>query len=99
MYKILELEKWSRKDHFFFFPHFEEAFCGITAQVDCSKAYPPCKERNYSFPHSSPKITFGKVIESNDGLKMPVSVHAHHALMDGIHVAQFFNEFQENLDR
>jgi chloramphenicol O-acetyltransferase len=95
MYKILELEKWSRKDHFFFFSQFEEPFFGITAQVDCSNAYHFCKERNYSFPDSSSKITFGKVMESNNGLKMPVSVHAHHALMDAIHVSQFFNEFQK----
>lgn len=50
-------------------------------------------------PFLAPALKSLKVIESNDGLKMPVSVHAHQALMDGIHVSQFFNEFQKNLDR
>jgi len=30
---------------------------------------------------------------------MPVSVHVHHALMDGADVAQFFKLYQELLDK
>lgn len=50
--------------------------------------------RSFSFKDSCPKITFGKISE-HDGIKrMPVSIHVHHALMDGIHVGQFIDEFQ-----
>ena len=29
---------------------------------------------------------------------MPVSIHVHHALADGLHVAQFVEHFQKLLD-
>ncbi|MGQ0541246.1 MAG: CatA-like O-acetyltransferase [Blastocatellia bacterium] len=45
-----------------------------------------------------PRIVFGKTFDDGRGLKMPVSVEAHHALMDGIHVGKFFNDFQTRLD-
>ena len=47
---------------------------------------------------SVPKIAFGKW-EERDGKKfMPVSVHVHHALMDGHHVGQFYELFQKLLN-
>lgn len=47
---------------------------------------------------SVPKIAFGKW-EEKDGLKrMPVSVHVHHALMDGLHVGEFYSLFQKLLN-
>jgi chloramphenicol O-acetyltransferase type A len=51
--------------------------------------------RSFSFPDSSPKISFGQMTEENDKRKMPVSVHVHHALADGYHVGLFYNKFQE----
>ena len=51
--------------------------------------------RSFSFKDSSPKITFGKMTEENGQRKMPVSIHVHHALMDGYHVGQFINLFQQ----
>jgi chloramphenicol O-acetyltransferase type A len=48
---------------------------------------------------SVPKITFGKCATQNKQLLMPVSVYAHHGLMDGWHVAQFFSAFQEFLNQ
>ena len=51
--------------------------------------------RSFSFPDSSPKISFGKVTETGGKRSMPVSVHVHHALMDGYHVGQFCEIFQE----
>ena len=34
-----------------------------------------------------------------DGIqKMPVSVHVHHGLADGLHVGQFFEKLQEFMD-
>lgn len=45
---------------------------------------------------SNPRITWGKYLQSESGrIIMPVSVLAHHALVDGEHIAQFY----ENLER
>lgn len=41
-----------------------------------------------------PKIAFGKCREVGGRVLMPVSVEAHHALMDGLHVGRFFERFQ-----
>lgn len=45
----LNLENWSRKEHFEFFRKFEEPFFGVTVDVDCSKAYQKAKEQEISF--------------------------------------------------
>ena len=55
--------------------------------------------RSFSHHDSIPKISFGKMIPSGDTLLMPVSVHAHHGLMDGYQVGQFLDYFQELLSR
>lgn len=47
---------------------------------------------------SIPRISWGKYFEEGGKIKLPLSVQAHHALVDGIHVGQFFNNFQEILD-
>jgi chloramphenicol O-acetyltransferase type A len=54
--------------------------------------------RAYSFPDSCPKISFGKMTEENGRRVMPLSVHVHHALMDGFHVGQYIDLFQELLN-
>lgn len=54
--------------------------------------------RYYSRQDSSPKIAFGKMTEDKGNLKMPVSIHLHHALADGWHAARFFEKFQLFLD-
>ncbi|WP_207426622.1 chloramphenicol acetyltransferase [Pedobacter sp. SYSU D00535] len=54
--------------------------------------------RSFSFPDSSPKISFGKVTEKDGARKMPVSIHVHHGLADGYHVGLFVERFQELLD-
>ncbi|MDN5289542.1 MAG: Chloramphenicol O-acetyltransferase type [Mucilaginibacter sp.] len=51
--------------------------------------------RSFSFPDSSPKMSFGKMTENNGKKTMPVSVHVHHALVDGLHVGQYIDLFQE----
>lgn len=45
-----------------------------------------------------PRISWGKYFEENGKWKLPLSVQAHHALMDGAHVGQYFNNLQELLD-
>ncbi|EMS32670.1 chloramphenicol acetyltransferase (CAT-III) [Mariniradius saccharolyticus AK6] len=202
MFEIIEIEKWSRKDHFLFFSQFEEPFFGVTVRVDMTNAYRKAKEngdslfllylhaaltaanevenfrmringaevrlydrvhasptinrpdgtfgfsylnyeedfyefaekakveiekvkmgtglqpaisgenvihfsaitwldfssvshaRSFSFPDSCPKISFGKITETNGIWTMPVSIHVHHALLDGYHVGLFVERFQ-----
>ncbi|MGB5393781.1 MAG: CatA-like O-acetyltransferase, partial [Lutimonas sp.] len=50
--------------------------------------------RSYSFPDSCPKISFGQMYEKNGEKFMPVSIHVHHALMDGYEVGIFVDKFQ-----
>jgi len=203
MHKILDINKWDRKDQFNFFKNFEEPFFGVTVEIECTKAYRYCKENNisfflyylynslvdanriesfryrifnhdvllydkvnasptinrengtfgfgyidyeenfsdfedrakieierirnskgltpavsgenvihysslpwinftslsharsFSFPDSSPKLTFGKMINKKNKKFMPISIHVHHALMDGFHVGQFIDEYQK----
>lgn len=47
---------------------------------------------------SIPRISWGKYFEDNGKIKLPLSVQAHHGLVDGVHVGQFFNDFQEILN-
>ena len=54
--------------------------------------------RSFSFKESCPKISFGKMTDLNGKLSMPVSIHVHHALMDGYHVGQFINRLQTLLE-
>ena len=53
--------------------------------------------RDLATPDSAPRITFGKITETGGRRTMPVSIHAHHALADGLHVAQFVEHFQRYL--
>jgi len=47
-------------------------------------------------PHDSvPRITWGKFFEENGQLKMPLSVQAHHALVDGRHAGIFYQKVDE----
>ncbi|MFZ4928383.1 CatA-like O-acetyltransferase [Chryseobacterium sp. Mn2064] len=206
--KIVDLEKWNRKEHFEFFSGMASPYFGFTTEVDCTKAYDVAKKKGYSFfayyfhksmvavntvdelklrivdgqvvqfdtlhagstigrpdgtfgfsftrfsedfetfnaalqeeikgvhetsglrirnerlgkdhvrhttiPWSSfsailhptdfntgesiPKISFGK-FNIRDGRKyLPVSIEAHHGLADGIHITQYLEEFQKQLD-
>lgn len=54
--------------------------------------------RSFSFKDSCPKISFGKMSEESGKRMMPVSVHVHHALMDGYHVGQFVESFQARMN-
>jgi chloramphenicol O-acetyltransferase type A len=54
--------------------------------------------RNYKVNDGIPKITSGKITESNGKKILPVSITVHHGLMDGLHVAQYIELFQQLLD-
>ena len=56
--------------------------------------------RSYTFPDSCPKVSFGKMTTSETGKRtMPMSVHVHHGLIDGLHLGQFVDSFQELMNR
>ena len=55
--------------------------------------------RSFTFPDSCPKISFGKIFNEDEKVFMPMSIHVHHALMDGYHVGQFVDEFQRLLNQ
>ena len=48
---------------------------------------------------SIPRILFGRCVREGKRMKMPVCVEVHHALVDGLDVARFFERFAANLDR
>lgn len=50
-------------------------------------------------PDSIPRFAWGKFSDVNGRLVMPLNVQAHHALMDGLHVAALYEELQRLLDR
>ena len=46
---------------------------------------------------SIPRIVYGKFVQENGRLMLPISVEVHHALVDGLHVGRFFTRFEEAL--
>ena len=46
---------------------------------------------------SAPRVTFGKITDANGRCTMPLSIHVHHGLVDGEHVAQFVALFEQAL--
>ena len=44
---------------------------------------------------SVPRISTGKLIDTNGKMLLPISICAHHGLMDGKHIAQFLNKLSE----
>jgi chloramphenicol O-acetyltransferase type A len=51
--------------------------------------------RSFTFQDSCPKISLGKMTEQDRQKFMPLSIHVHHALMDGQDVALFVDLFQD----
>ncbi|MBP7321279.1 MAG: chloramphenicol acetyltransferase, partial [Lachnospiraceae bacterium] len=46
---------------------------------------------------SNPRITWGKYHEVNGRIMIPVSILAHHALVDGLHIGNFYKKIEMNL--
>lgn len=46
---------------------------------------------------SIPRIAWGKYQSDRNIVKMPYSIQAHHALVDGVHIGQFYEQLQEYL--
>lgn len=51
--------------------------------------------RNYNVEDSAPRISFGKITESDGRRTLPVSIHVHHGLVDGSHVGAFVEALQQ----
>ena len=47
---------------------------------------------------SNVRIVFGKFFDQNGRKMLPVNIQCNHALVDGLHVGQFFQRFQELAD-
>jgi chloramphenicol O-acetyltransferase type A len=47
---------------------------------------------------SIPRVVFGRCVADGRRMKMPVAVEVHHALVDGLDVARFFERFAVHLD-
>jgi chloramphenicol O-acetyltransferase type A len=54
--------------------------------------------RHFAHADSIPKISFGKLFETAGRKKMPYSVHANHALVDGYDVSQHIDLFESLLN-
>ena len=48
---------------------------------------------------SVPRFAWGKYKEQGGKVLMPLSVQAHHAVVDGIHVGRYYQQIQELLNR
>ncbi|MGB3798406.1 MAG: chloramphenicol acetyltransferase [Lewinella sp.] len=53
--------------------------------------------RQFRHPDSCPKISVGKMTRRDGSLQMPVSVHGHHALLDGREVGDFFGRLAQHM--
>lgn len=48
---------------------------------------------------SNPRITWGKYVTVEGRTTMPVTLLVNHALVDGVHMGQFFSALEEEMDR
>lgn len=56
--------------------------------------------RKFSLEDSCPKISYGKIKTNAQGRSlMAVSIHVHHALMDGLHVGRFLEVLKQEFNR
>lgn len=54
---------------------------------------------NFNQKESVPKITFGKFVIREGVRMLPISIEAHHGLVDGFHLAKYLREFQNQLNK
>ena len=47
--------------------------------------------RNFNTNDSIPKISFGKYFEEKNKLMIPISIEAHHSLVDGYHIGKYLD--------
>ena len=62
--------------------------------------YRDFSQPNYGPEASNPAITWGKYLPDFRGrLMMPLTLSCHHALVDGLQIAQFYREVEACLQR
>ncbi|MBA2322150.1 MAG: chloramphenicol acetyltransferase [Deltaproteobacteria bacterium] len=54
--------------------------------------------RQHNTDDASPKIAFGKLFQRHGARHLPISIHVHHAVADGLHVGQVVDDLQRRLD-
>ncbi len=47
--KIIDMEKWNRKEHFHFFSEMASPYFGFTTEVECTRAYEQSRDLGHSF--------------------------------------------------
>ena len=47
--KIIDIDKWNRKEHYHFFSNMDFPYFGITTEVDCTEAYLDARNKKISF--------------------------------------------------
>lgn len=52
---------------------------------------------SFTLKDSCPRVSFGKMTQKEGRRTMPVAVHVHHALVDGLHVGQYLDCYQDLL--
>jgi chloramphenicol O-acetyltransferase type A len=50
---------------------------------------------NYINPDSVPRIVWGKYFRQEGKIMLPLSVQAHHALVDGKQIGMYFEQFEK----
>lgn len=90
----LEVERVKRRDDLERYPGQDLIRYSILPWFDFTSV---SHARDFGRKDSAPQITFGKITELNDRCTMPVSIHVHHALADGLHVARFVELFEKYL--
>ena len=53
---------------------------------------------NLSTTDSVPRVAWGKYSIEDERIRMPLNIQAHHGLIDGLHIGQFFDQFQAHLN-
>ena len=106
MKKIIDYNKWIRKEHYEWFKNFDEPFFGVVSEVDCSIAYANSKKNNIPFFHNylHKSIKAANLLESfrlrveEDQIVCYDSIHASATLNNavGLFAISFIN-YDEDL--
>jgi len=54
--------------------------------------------QHFSAQNSVPMIVFGQYHHLNGQMLLPISIHVHHALCDGVHVEKYLQLFQSKME-
>jgi chloramphenicol O-acetyltransferase type A len=72
-----------------------EVFCSVLPWLHFTSFSHAQKQNEHD---SIPRIVMGKYKTIHNEIAMPVSVEVHHALVDGLHVGQYFEKLQHNFN-